>query len=128
MRTKHAESLSVAGDRADGEGCRAITIVANLGLGRNEMDERGRHVRVAKLSQAFAGGMTDGDRGQAFLGIAAVLFQVLDNEAIEQRALLVVNVTASEQVVGHRPILVASRDAKGCHELVLVNQAVLKSK
>src|SRR6478752_9629183 len=85
-------------------------------------------VRVAEVSQAVADRPGGGDGGEALLHVAAVLLEVLGDEALQQGTLLGVEVAAGDEVLGQGPDLVASPGLEGGHELDVVDQAVLKGE
>ena len=74
--------------------------------------------------QALAVEAAGEDRGQAPLGLAARLTEVQDDEPVDQGALLVVEMAVLVEIVGNRPVLVASPRAECVQELVLVDQSV----
>jgi hypothetical protein len=70
----------------------------------------------------------DLEGGEALLGRAAVLLEMLGDQAVDEGALLGVEVAAVEEPVGEAARRVATLRAEGAHELVLVDQAILQGQ
>ena len=90
------------------------------------MAERGLDLRVADPRQALPRRFAGRNRGEAFLHVAAVRFQVNRGQPLQQRPLGGGEVAAGFQVVGQAPGLVERPGLEGGHELALVDEPVLE--
>src|SRR5271166_2224299 len=61
-------------------------------------------------------------------GVPAMLLEVPRNESLDRNSVVAVEVTAGNEMIGHRPGLVAGPGLKGGDELALIDQAVLQCK
>ena len=90
------------------------------------MGDRGIERRITESTQAFPGRSAQADGRQALLRIAAVLREMSRRQGLDRDAIGVVQVTASRQMVGQRPGLVASPGLEGGDELGLVDEPDLQ--
>ena len=92
------------------------------------MAERGLDLGVAEPRQALAGRTAGGDRGQALLGVAAVLLHVQRDHRLDGGPAVGVEVAPRVQVIGQAPGLVERPGLERGDELGLVDQPVLKGE
>ena len=77
-----AEPLAVGGGGADGVAGGAVGVAVGAGA---ELGEGGLDLRVAEGGEGLAGGAAGGDRGEALLGVAAVLLEVQRDDGLDGR-------------------------------------------
>ena len=93
-----------------------------------------RPASVEVISRSGDGGEAPPDRrpdrdgGEALLGVAAVLLEVLGGQGADQAALLGVEMAEGLEVVGQGTGLVAGPGVEGGHELGLVDQPDLEGQ
>ena len=123
---KQAKPLAVRSSRPDRVAGRAVGAFAGLGRRQAGMGDRGIERRITESTQAFPGRSAQADGRQALLRIAAVLHEMSRRQGLDRDAIGVVQVTASRQMVGQRPGLVASPGLEGGDELGLVDEPDLQ--
>jgi hypothetical protein len=83
---------------------------------------------VADGRERLAGGAAGADGGEAPLHVAAVLLEVAGDEGFDGRAVVGLEVAATDEVVGQGAGLVAGPGLEGGHELPLVDEADLEGE
>jgi hypothetical protein len=127
VEAEDAVSLPVRGGGADGVGGGELGVAVAVGA-EGEADERRVDLRVAEGGEAPPDRRPDSDGGQALLGVAAVLLEVLGGQRLDQAALLGVEMAEGLEVVVQGPGLVAGPGVEGGDELGLVDQADLEGQ
>ncbi len=136
VRPEDAEPLAIGSGRAHGNAAGSLGVVVDVGFcldGRadhapRDPCERGLDVELAECGQAGAGGSVRRDRGQAFLDVAAVPFQMGIGEHLERRTPGTGQVAAGFQMIGEALRLVERPGLEGGQELALVDETILKSE
>ena len=122
-----AEPLAAARGGADGVGGGAIGVGVAVGV-EDEADECRVDLGVGDGGEAPSDRWLDPDGGEALLGVAVVLLEVLGGQRLDQPALLGVEMAEGPEVVGQGAGLVAGPGVEGGHELGLVDQPDLEGQ
>ena len=119
-------SLSVAALSPSQLAVRSPSVSASASAAEAEIEEAGLEVEVGEFLEVVADRGTDGQDGQAALGIEAVLLEVLLDQDLEHGVPGRVERSAVEQDLAHRLGLVGDPGVEGGQEGLAVDEVVLE--